>query len=221
MPAPQPAAAPAADFETLVRLFDLAGFTFDLEGGVVLNPARQRDVYLSADLARGIYEALVEETGPAWKTLLYHCGTKIGARVVARLDRDVRAVAGTPLADLGVEVFQKFVEEYFAANGWGVMRVDFTRTFDQGVVEATLEHSFWADVLFDVDDYVDGLTAGLLAGLLGGLAGTELACLEAESPRKGAARAAFLVSAPARIEALAARRDEGAGLEPLRQALLA
>ncbi len=185
----------------LERFFDEVSFNYDLAAGTVKNNAQRRIIYVSHDLMRGIYQALKEETAEAWKIIFKNCGRTWGKRVAAHLDAELAAVGRTAQAALPVETYVAFIEEYFAAHGWGALKLDLSAAA-HGIVAARLRNSYFADVLHDVDDFVDSLLAGILQGFFEHVAGQELGAMEIACTRKGAKECVFVVTAQARLDAI-------------------
>jgi predicted hydrocarbon binding protein len=186
----------------LDRFFDEAGFSYDLTAGTVKNPLHTRIVYVSSDLMRGIYQALHEETAEAWKIIFKNCGRTWGKRVAQKLDRDLAQVGKGSQADLPLEAYVAFIEQYFRAHGWGVLQLDLADAATHGLVTARLTRSYFVEVLNDVDDHVDPLLAGILAGFFEHISGADLSCIEIACARRGAPHCAFAVTAPARLDAI-------------------
>lgn len=183
----------------LNRFFDEGGFKYDLEKGTIHNPGQTRVLWLSADTVRGIYLALHEEAGPAWKLILKNCGRFWGKKVAQNLDRELSLLAQTRQADLAVPVYLQLVEAYFRQHGWGVLELDLEDAVAHGVIEARLHHSFFAEVLDEVNEPVDQLIAGILEALFSHISGQPVGCLEIASERTGADCGCFILSGEERI----------------------
>lgn len=205
----------------LDRIFDDHAFTTDLVAGKVMNPAHNRILYLSEDIIRGIYEALVEETGPAWKLILYNCGLLWGQRLVKRVDREMNDLCQTSFSKLPLSAFLQFVENYFAAHGWGQLSIDVRLTQEHGVIRLQLDNSFCAQVLQDVDDFADPLVAGTLAALFTYISGRDLTCLQITSPTMGEETSEFVISTPERIESVEEEVERGVLVDELVAKLMA
>ncbi len=193
----------------LERFFSETRLVYDLEAGTVRNPGAERIIYVSADLMRGIHQALVEETADAWKIIFRNCGRTWGKRVARHLDTGLSKTGVSGQAALPLAGYIAFIEAYFAEHGWGVLKLDLAHA-DRGLVVARLAHSYFAAVLNDVDDLVDPLLAGILQGFLEHVSGAELGCAEIACVRKGAPECVFAITAPARLDAVEARF----GVEP-------
>ncbi|WOO41367.1 hypothetical protein [Rubellicoccus peritrichatus] len=205
----------------LESFFDESGFSIDLVAGTVANPAQNRVIYLSEDIMRGIYEALLDETGPAWKTILFNCGRIWGERLCGRIDREMNDLCQNKMETLPLTAFLRFIENYFAAHGWGKMEIDISLTEDYGIVRIVMRNSFFAQLLSDVDDYVDPIVAGTLASLFSYISGHELGCLEIASPNKGAENTEFVISSNSRLEAVEEDLEGGASADEIVEKLMA
>lgn len=198
--------AAALDLE---RFFSPEGSRHDLLAGTVRNPAGGRIIFLSADVVRGIHQALVNETGPAWTLILKNCGVLWGRRVASHLERELRLLFNSAPGELPVGDFVRLVEGYFSAHGWGNLKLDLSEAGSSGLVLATLEHSLFADTLQDQTCRVDYLVAGMLRSLFVEISGQELDCQELQSVRTGSAHGLFVITAASRLDALESRIERG------------
>ena len=187
----------------LERFFSETRLVYDLEAGTVKHPGAERIIYVSADLMRGIHQALVEETADAWKIIFRNCGRTWGKRVASRLDTSLAKAGATAQAALPLDHYLAFIEAYFAEHGWGRLRLDLSHVA-QGLVIARLQNSYFVDVLADVDDFVDPLLAGILQGFIEHVSGADLGCLEIACARKGAPACVFAVTAAPRLDKIEA-----------------
>lgn len=183
----------------LERFFCETRLVYDLEAGTIRNPGAERLVYVSADLMRGIHLALVEETADAWKIIFHNCGRTWGKRVASHLDAGLEKTGRSAQAQLPLEAYLAFVEAYFAEHGWGRLKLDLAHA-ERGLVVARLDHSYFVNVLADVDDFVDPLLAGILRGFIEHVSGADLGCAEIACVRKGAPQCVFAITAPSRLE---------------------
>lgn len=193
----------------LDRFFSLGSNRYDLLAGTAHNPAGSRVIYLSSDVVKGVHQALVDETGPAWRIILKNCGSLWGKRVAAHLDRELNLIFNTVAADLPIQDYLRFVERYFSAHGWGLLALDMSRAESHGVIAATLENSLFSEVLDGETQRVDYLVSGMLRSLFSHVAGTELDCEEIASTRCGAACGRFVITAPERLDQIEARIERG------------
>jgi predicted hydrocarbon binding protein len=193
--------ANVVDRLNLDSLFETQLLSYDLREGVVFNPARTRLCLLSTDLLNGVYKAVHEEAGPAWRLIFKHCGRTWGQRLCRRLDRECMALAGKPLRELPLEEFLNFVTRYFSFHGWGQVGLDVTHATRSGIVEASLANSVFAAIITDEEEMVDSMICGILASLLSHLSGNELDCLQTVCSSKGAEVSRFLISGTTRLEA--------------------
>lgn len=184
----------------LDAFFDETGLVFDLYEGTVWNASRTRLCVLSTDLLRGVYLALVEEAGPAWKIIFKNCGSVWGARIAKRLDAECQQRLGFSLGQLPLPRYLEFITAYFLVHGWGELRIDVSHARTSGIVEATLTHSIFADIVTDPEDMADALPCGMLAGLIGHAARRKLDAVQIACLTRGAPASRFLISAADRMK---------------------
>ena len=175
-------------------------FVYDLEQGTVRNASGTRIVYVSADLMKGIQQALYEETADAWKIIFKNCGHTWGKQVAGHFDKDIRRAGYDSHADLPIEGYLSFIEEYFRQHGWGELRMDISQAQETGIVTAHLKNSYFVDVFDEVDDFVDSLLAGILQGFLEYVSGQELGSEEIACAKKGSEECVFAITATSRLE---------------------
>ncbi len=202
------------------QLFGLRHDQFDLAEGVITNPGQVRVLYLSADVLRGIYDALYYEAGDSWGIILKSCGHLWGQRIARLLEREVHHQAQRRLEQFTVAEYVALIENYFAHHGWGKLTLNLEDAAAYGIVRATLTHSLFAATLTQVEGPVDFMIAGMLQGLFERVSGCDLDCLEVASPRQNAAPASeFLLTAPHRLAALETLIENGASCADLLQQL--
>lgn len=189
----------------LDQFFAESGFSYDLTDGTVKNGAARRIIYVSEDLMRGIYQALLEETADAWKIIFQNCGRTWGKRVATTIDQELVEGGRTAQADLPIEGYVSFIEAYFQQHGWGTLKIDLSDAANHGFVGATLENSYFVEVLHDVDDFVDSLLAGILQGFLEHVSGAQLGCTEIGCVRQGSPVCTFVVTDQSRLDAIDGR----------------
>lgn len=191
---------------------------YDLLAGTAYNAAGSRIIYLSADVVKGIHQALLNETGPAWRLILKNCGILWGRRVALHLERELGLMFNANPSDLPVAEYLRLVEGYFSAHGWGLLQLDLSRAESRGIITATLDNSLFSEVLDDESSRVDFLVAGILRSLFVHISGQELDCQEIASARAGAPRGMFVITSAARLEKVETRIENG---EPADQVLAA
>jgi uncharacterized protein len=160
-----------------------------------------RELYMGTDTLRGIVDALRYEAGDAWRLLLHSCGRAWGRRVVRTSETRLQQAVNARTGQLSVEEFDQWWEDWFAAQGWGRLRLDLQHA-DAGIVVATLENSLWVEVLPDFDEPVDHLIAGVLAAVFTDVAGRELDALEVACVRAGSPRCVFAITTGQRLDAV-------------------
>ncbi|GAB5561963.1 MAG: hypothetical protein SynsKO_36100 [Synoicihabitans sp.] len=186
----------------LDQFFEESGFSYDLTAGTVNNGASRRIIYVSSDLMRGIYQALHEETADAWKIIFQNCGRTWGKRVAETIDKELVGSGRTAQAELPLDGYTRFIEAYFYQHGWGALKMDLSHAANHGLVVATLENSYFVEVLNDVDDQVDSLLAGILQGFLEHISGAQLGCTEIGCARRGEAHCTFAITDQGRLDAI-------------------
>jgi uncharacterized protein len=199
----------------LERFFSHEANRYDLLAGTAYNAAGTRVIYLSADIVKGIHQALLDETGPAWRLILKNCGILWGRRVAQHLDRELGLMFNANPAELPVSEYLRLVETYFSAHGWGLLKLDLTRAESHGFILASLENSLFAEVLDNETARVDFLVAGILRSLFAHISGQELDCQEIASIRAGALHGLFVITATPRLDALESRIEQGESAEAL------
>ena len=199
----------------LERFFSQDSNRYDLSAGTAYNAAGSRVIYLSTDVVKGIHQALVEETGPAWRLILKNCGTLWGRRVAKHLDHELGLIFNVNPAELPVAEYLKLVEGYFSTHGWGLMKLDLSKAESHGVITATLENSLFSEVLDQETSRVDYLVAGVLRSLITHIAGHDLDCHEIASTRSGSPHGFFAITAASRLEALESRIEKGESADTL------
>lgn len=205
----------------LDRFFSHEANRYDLTAGTAYNAAGTRVIYLSADVVKGIHQALVNETGGAWKLILKNCGVLWGRRVAQHLERELGLMFNANPADLPVAEYLKLVEQYFSAHGWGLLKLDLAKAESHGLITATLENSLFSEVLDEENSRVDFLVAGVLRSLFVHISGQELDCQEIASTRAGAPHGLFVITALKRLEAVEERIERGEPADALLATLCA
>lgn len=200
----------------LERFFSHEANRYDLLAGTAYNAAGSRIIYLSADVVKGIHQALLNETGPAWRIILKNCGILWGRRVAQHLDREIGLMFNTSPGEFPVPEYLRLIEGYFSAHGWGLLQLDIAKAQTHGVITATLENSLFSEVLDEETSRVDFLVAGILRSLFVHISGHELDCQEIASTRAGAPNGLFVITAADRLDALEERIENG---EPASQIL--
>ena len=202
--------------ETFKRLFGDQDYHFDLVEGTINNPAGVRMIYLSADIIRGIYEALYFEAGEAWQIILNNCGYLWGKRMFDVLSQELHSLSRQELHELNVADYVHFLEEYFSSHGWGQIKVHLDDAPQYGIVRVSMQHSLFAESLSHLDERVDAMIAGMLRGFFEKIADAELECVEAQcSCQQHVEHCEFLLSSASRLEQIQNLIEEKSALEPI------
>jgi uncharacterized protein len=186
------------------RLFGESGQHFDLYEGTISSAANVRVIYLSADIVRGVYDALSYEAGEAWTVILHNCGVRWGKRVSASVERELRAVAGRRLDGLMVKEYCDLLSSYFSLHGWGKLHINLDYAQQYGVLCFNLDNSLFSGILTKVEGPVDHMVEGMLQGMFEVISGGQaLRCVqiipEGEKPY---ARIQLLLSGAKRIASI-------------------
>ncbi len=197
------------------RLFGEAGQHYDLYEGTISSAANVRIIYLSADIIRGIYDALSYEAGEAWSLILHNCGTRWGKRVSASLERELRALANRRMEGLVVKEYCDLLESYFAYHGWGKLKIHLDLAQSDGVVFFELVNGIFSNVLTNVEGPVDYMIEGMLKGMFSVVSGGQsLGCVQlVPSGPKPYQSVHFLLSGADRIESVSASITPGISLD--------
>jgi predicted hydrocarbon binding protein len=203
----------------LDRFFSQEDGNYDLLAGEAYNAAGSRVIYLSTDVVQGIYQALLDETGPAWCLILKNCGILWGRRVARHLERELKLMFNAEPSALPLAEFIRLIEGYFAAHGWGLLKLNLDKAESHGLVTASFENSLFSEVLTEETKRVDYLVSGILQSIFSHISGQELACEEIASIRAGASKGMFVITAASRLEPLEEKIENGDSSEAIIEAL--
>lgn len=184
----------------LERIFGPEYLGYDLEEGTVRGYNEVRVIYLTEDIIRGIYEALLHETGEAWSLILKTSGLSWGKRTTKLLDSQSRELAPDGVARLSVQAYFGLLEKYFQTHGWGSATFDLAKARSNGLIRVIFKDSIFPRALSDLSEPVDHMIGGMLTGMFQVMSNAELDFAEISSPLLGSPHTEFLISAPSRIE---------------------
>lgn len=184
----------------LEQVFGNSELAWDLEQGTVRGFKEVRVIYLSEDIIRGIYEALLHETGEAWSLILETAGRTWGRRTTKLLEVQVEDIAPNGLTKLSVKDYFNLLQTYYQLHGWGLAKFDLSRARSNGLIRATLDDSIFVHSLSDLAEPVDHMIGGMLAGMFEIMSKRSLGFAEIASPLLGAPSTEFIITAPKRIE---------------------
>lgn len=187
---------------TLDRFFEQRGFTADAVTGIQTDPAGLRVVFAAPQFFRAIHLVLTRKDPASWRDLLARCGRDCGRQIATTLDAELARLGQPTLGALPLESCLVFLERTFAAHGWGVLKIDLADAPDHGLVIARLTHSYFAEILSDVEDLVDVLPAALLQGFFEHISGEQLGCAEIACVRRGAPHCTFVITAAERLDSV-------------------
>jgi len=192
----------------LKKIFGSSELAFDLAEGTVRGYKQVRVIYLSEDIIRGVYEALLHETGEAWALIMRTAGTSWGKRTAKLLDYQVQELSPQGAGKMPVADYFKLLELYYQIHGWGNATFDLSLARAHGVIRVRFTESIFAKALSDLGEPVDHMIGGMLTGMFSGVSRAELDFAEVASPLLGAPHTEFLISSPRRIEEIGAFVEE-------------
>lgn len=195
----------------LEDIFELDNFLTDLREGVVANQNKNRVCLLSTDLLSGIYKALLEEAGPAWGLMFKNCGMIWGQRLAKKLSAESEVLVGKPYQELPVPEFLEFVQRYFSFHGWGILQLNIEDVETRGLVQATLKHSIFPEVVekAEPEEMVDHMIAGILGAIMSYVSGHDLDCLQTACSSNGEEYSRFVITSRDRVENLEELVEDG------------
>lgn len=173
-------------------------FAHDAAGHLV-DPAGTRVVLVNAAATRGFRRVLEAEEPGAWARAMKASGVTCGTRIATGLDTALARLGKPALAALPLEACLALLEHSVAAHGWGRLKIDLNDASHHGFVVARIDHSFNAEILADVVDFVDPLLAGTLQGFFTHISGQNLACEEIACARRGAPQCVFVITDAGRL----------------------
>ncbi|MBH1971944.1 hypothetical protein FK216_11160 [Moraxellaceae bacterium AER2_44_116] len=198
------------------QLFSDAGQHFDLYEGTIFSPANARIVYLSADIIKGIYDALSYEAGDAWRVILKNCGIRWGKRIANTFDKELRVIVNRRLETLTVNEYVQLLESYFSMHGWGRLTINLGDAERYGLITCLLENSIFSTVLSQVEGAVNSLIEGMLQGVFSGISNHDLGCLEVVSAaKKTPMENLFMITANERLSVFEDEVTSGMTLDEL------
>lgn len=178
-------------------------FKSDVTGGVLTSPSGARVVFAGSEMMQSLYRVVDRDRPGTWASSFKSAGYASGKKFAAELDARLAALGKPSLAGLPLEACLVFLEDYFAAQGLGRLKLDLGNAAEHGVVVAHLENSFFANALSDVAAFADPMPAGLLQGFFEHLSGQGLGCEEIACGHHGAPHCTFVLTAPERLAAIA------------------
>lgn len=206
----------------LEEVFNLDAFLTDLREGVVTNEAKRRVCLLSTDLLSGVYQAVLEEAGPAWGLLLKNCGLAWGKRLATKLSSEADILLGKDYTELSPQGYLDFLSRYFSFHGWGLIELDVSQTHSRGVVQASLTHSVFAEVIAEKQDgeMVDFMISGILAALFSHVAQHDLDCIQTQCSTLHSSKISrFLISDLDRVMEVEELVESGASHQDVLEAI--
>lgn len=176
-------------------------FDLDVRAGVMRNRFGAKCCSLSGHFLRGLYVALQHEAGPAWRSILRHCGESWGTRFAQRFLREVGQFYGQSLEEMSMLRFDALVRECFAVHGWGRMQTDFSR-LDAGVIQIEVANPVMSEALGIAEARTEVLLEGVLKSLFREVTDQPLECYETQSAALGATSSIFILAHEKRMAAV-------------------
>lgn len=178
-------------------------FTTDVARGATRTPRGVRVCALTNDFLVGFRDAVIFESGKAYRRVLKSCGRRWGVQFMKRFDADVAAHYQTPLAELSAGVVHACLADAFNYHGWGLLSIDLEH-LDQGVVSVELRNSVMPETVPESDRPVDLIMAGLLGSIFSHLSGQDVDCMQTDCPSQGADASRFVAAPVDRMRELEA-----------------
>jgi len=192
----------------LAQIFGSSDLSFDLAEGTVRGYKQVRVIYLSEDIIRGVYEALVHETGEAWTLIMKTAGTSWGRRTAKLLDFQIQELSPQGASKLPVSDYFNLLQAYYQLHGWGHADFDLSKARSNGLIRVRFVDSIFVKALSDLSEPVDHMVGGMLTGMFSGVSKVNLDCIEIASPLLGSPHTEFAISSPRRIEEIATLVEE-------------
>jgi predicted hydrocarbon binding protein len=167
--------------------------------GTLQTAGGDRVVSTPHDFTHSFRHVLQAEKAGAWPRALARCGSAQGRKLAGGVDREFSAAGQPALGELPLETCVALIERHFAAQGWGLLKLDLADAATHGLVIARLEHSYFVETLPHADHCTDALLAGLLQGFFEHVSGQQLACAEIGCARRGSPHCTFVIGAPEQL----------------------
>jgi predicted hydrocarbon binding protein len=179
------------------------GFQPDAEGQLQ-SPLDGRVIATSPEMLASLRQVLDSERPGSWATVVKSAGLSWGRSLAAKLDARLAQMNKPVLSELPLEACLLMLEHHVRRNGFGRLKLDLAHAAEHGVVIATLDNSLFAALMKNLPGFADPLVAGILQGFFEHISGQGLGCGEIECAAHGAAKCTFAITAPERLEAVAA-----------------
>lgn len=174
----------------------------NVETGVLTNRSGRRMLALTNDFLLGLHRALAKECGDKVDEVLYRCGRKWGRNFGKGLADAWAEFYQCGFHEMPLAFFQSLLVQEFACNGWGILSVDYTH-YQRGVIRLELDGAIMSEITSETVTYpIDNLTAGILAGMFSIFVARELDCIQTQDGQHANGISIFLMTDPARIQAV-------------------
>lgn len=180
-----------------------------LAEGTINSDHSKRIIFLNEDSVAGIHKALVDETGPAWKHILYNCGKLLGSRIIHNFDKTLHREKKTILGEIPLGDFISFLEEYFPSHGWGKVNVKLNYAESHGLVLVEMVNSFFESAITGSEEHLDHLVCGILQSFFVHVSGHDVECVQIASPSTGDDLCVFVITGEKRIQDIESNIEEG------------
>jgi hypothetical protein len=170
--------------------------------GALFDASGTRVVCFTAQGLRGLHHVLQHERPNAWHDLCKATGITTGRALAAQLDRQLRALGKPNSSALPLDASLALLTRIFSAQGWGQLTMDLTHAAAHGLVMAKLDHSYFAELLPNTNEFVDALPAGVLQSFFEHISRQRLLCEEIACKSRGAPNCVFAIAAVERMTAV-------------------
>ena len=173
---------------------DASGLLYDERGA--------RIVYTTPESLGALHHVLEKESSGTWRHVCKATGVSCGRSLALQVDRELKDLSHPTLSALPLEAAIALLERLFSTLGWGRLTIDLAHAPRHGLVVARLDHSNFAELLPNANDFVDALPAGVLQSFFEHLSGEKLDAEEIVCRSRGAPHCTFVIGAANRIAAI-------------------
>ena len=174
----------------------------DLASGRLTNRAGARIFALPDDLMVSLSNVLADGLGDRAPGVMKSVGRGWGSRAAEQFAVELGAHHAVPLASQPLSLFAADLTSALRHHGWGSCQFDFSR-YSIGLLVVEVDDPFLGSAIKATHQPVEGVFAGFLAGMFSHFAGIELDCLQTECRAAGGTRSRFVLTVPARLQAVA------------------
>ena len=198
----------------------------EMQLGVRRDPREQRVIEVPHSWLAALRVTCNRLAPETWQLFCNDWGGEWGQRAAQELQITAVETRGAALGEQSMRDVAKLISDYFARQGWGLIRFDFVAA-REGVIVAEVERSVLAELSPPArvppgasSELACYLLAGCLGGLLTQIAPRRLAVREVSCKAGGASLCTFVIVGEPRRAALEAALGQGIrGLEQVRAVL--